>query len=112
MRVSGSPTSSGKTQDGAPQGLQEASELAYPPMQRRGVKTYDPREQVREEAFGVAQEGTFGFHASKLLEEGEGYDLRIRELFEGLVASPFGIEPIVDVVYSAEQNSYGLFQKG
>jgi hypothetical protein len=79
------------------------------------VKTYDPRKQVREEAGDLAQERALGLHTSKQAagrEEGEGYDLRVRELFEVLVASPFGVEPIVDVVYSAEQNGYGLFQEG
>ncbi len=51
-------------------------------------------------------------YPSELLEEGEGYDLRIRELFEGLVASTFGVELVVGVVYSAKQNGHGLFQEG
>ena len=46
------------------------------------------------------------------MEKGEGHDLRIRELFEGLIAPPFGVELVVSVVYSAEQNSHGLLQKG
>src|SRR5829696_5431217 len=99
-------------QDGAPQGFQEAPEVAYPPVQRGGMEAYDPGEQVREEPGGLAQEGAFGLHTSKLLEKSEGYDLRIRELLEGLVASPFGVEPVVDVVYVAEQYGYGLFQEG
>jgi hypothetical protein len=44
-------------------------------MERRRVKTHDPREQVAEEAGDLAQEGALALHASKLLEEGEGYDL-------------------------------------
>ena len=67
---------------------------------------------MREEAGDLTQEGAFGTCASKLLEEGEGYDLRVREFFEVLVATAFGVEPVVDVVYSAEQNGYGFFQEG
>jgi hypothetical protein len=69
-------------------------------------------EQVREEAGDLAQEGAFGLHPSKLLKEGEGYDLRIGELFEGLVAPPIGVEPVVSVVYLAKQDGHGLFQEG
>jgi hypothetical protein len=78
------------------------------------MKTHDPGEQVREEAgdLTLTQEGAFGLHASKLLEEGEGYDLRVREFFEVLLATALGVEAVVDVVYSAEQNGYGLFQEG
>src|SRR5215207_11129381 len=75
------------------------------------MEVYDPREQVREESGSLAQEGTLALDAPKLLEEGKRYDLRIRELFEGLVASPFGVEVVVSVVYSAEQNGHGLFQE-
>jgi hypothetical protein len=90
-------------QDGAPQGLKVAPEVAYPPVQRGEMKAYDPRKQVREEAGNLTQEGAFRLHTSKLLEKGEGHDLRVRKFFESLVASPFGVEPIVSVVYSAEQ---------
>src|SRR5918994_582184 len=99
-------------QDGAPQGLKVAPELAHPPMQRGGVKTHSSGEQVPEEALNLAQERTLRLHASKLLEEGEAYDLRVRELLEGLVVSPLWIEEVVSVVYSAEQNGQGLFQEG
>jgi hypothetical protein len=99
-------------QDGAPQGLKVAPEVAYPPVQRGEMKAYDPRKQVREEAGNLTQEGAFRLHTSKLLEKGEGHDLRVRKFFESLVASPFGVEPIVSVVYSAEQNGHGLFQEG
>jgi hypothetical protein len=62
------------------------------------VKTHGPGERVREEPGDLAQEGAFGLHPSKLPKEGEGYDLRIGELFEGLVAPPIGVEPVVSVV--------------
>jgi hypothetical protein len=78
-------------------------------MERGGVEAYGSGEQVREEAGDLAQEETLGLHAPKLLEEGEGHDLRIGEFLEGLVAAPFGVEPIVGVVYPAEQNGNGLF---
>jgi hypothetical protein len=94
-------------QDGTPQGLEEAPQLADTTVQRGRMEAYDPREEVREEPGSLAQEGAARLHASKLLEEGEGYDLRIREFLEGLVASPFGVEPVVNVVHSAEQNGQG-----
>ena len=40
---------------------------------------------------GLAQEGAFGLHSSEMLEEGESHDLRIGDLFEGLVAPPLGL---------------------
>ncbi len=76
------------------------------------MKTHGSGEQVREEPGDLAQEGALGLHASKLLEEGEGHDLGIREFFEGFVVSSFGVEPVVSIVYSAEQNGEGLFQEG
>jgi hypothetical protein len=45
------------------------------------------REQVREEPFYIPQKRAFALHASKLLEEGEGDDLRVREALYGLVAA-------------------------
>ena len=101
------------SQDGAPQGLEVATELAHATVQRGGMEAYDSREQVREEPLGLAQEGALGFDAPKLLlEECEGYDLGGREFFEGLVVVPFGVEPVIDVVYLAEQNGRSLFQEG
>jgi hypothetical protein len=91
-------------QDGTPQGLQVTPELAHATVQRGGMEAHNSGEQVREEAGGFAQEGAFGLNSSKLLKEGEGHDLRIRELFEGLVAPPSRVELVVGVVYSAEQN--------
>src|SRR5215216_7541762 len=76
------------------------------------MEACDPGEQVREEPGSLTQEGAFGLYPSELLKEGEGHDLRIRELFEGLIAAPFGVELVVSIVYSAEQNGYGLFQEG
>jgi len=76
------------------------------------MELYDSREQVREKPGDLAQEGTLGLNTPKLLEEGEGDDLRVREFFEGLVASPFRIEPVVSVVYLAKQNGHSLFQEG
>jgi hypothetical protein len=43
------------------------------------METHNPREQVREEPLGVAQERAFAFHTPQLLEEGESDDLRVRE---------------------------------
>ncbi len=67
---------------------------------------------MREEPGDLAQEGALGLDTSKLLEEREGYDLRIREFLEGLVVATFGVEVVVGVVYSAKQNGHGLFQEG
>ena len=53
-------------------------------MQRGGLKTHGSREQVSEEQGNLAQERTLTLHASKLLEESEGYNLRVQELLEGL----------------------------
>jgi hypothetical protein len=61
------------------------------------MKAYDPREEVGKEPDDLAQEGAFRLHSPKLLKEGEGHDLRIREHFEGLVAPPFGVELVVNV---------------
>jgi hypothetical protein len=63
-----------------------------------------PREEVGEEAGGLAQEGAFGLYPSELLEEREGEDLRVGELLEGPVAVPVGVEDPVGVVDLAEQN--------
>jgi hypothetical protein len=99
-------------QDGAPQRLQEAPELAHSTVQGGGMKADDPGEQVREEAGDFAQEGALGLHPSQLLKEREGEDLRVRELLEGGVASSSRVEPVVDVVYAAEQDGESLFQEG
>jgi hypothetical protein len=62
-------------QDSAPQGLQVAPELAYPPMEGGGVKPHDSREQVPEEASNFAQQRALALDTPQLLKEGEGYDL-------------------------------------
>ena len=53
-------------------------------MQRGGLKTHGSGEQVPEEQGNLAQERTLTLHASKLLEESEGYNLPVQELLEGL----------------------------
>jgi hypothetical protein len=73
-------------------------------------KIHHTGKQLREEAGGVSEEGALGLHASKLLEEREGKDLRIGELLERRVAPPFGVEPLVGVVDEAEENGESLFQ--
>ena len=60
----------------------------------------------------LAQEGAFGPHSSELLEEGESHDLRIGEIFEGLVAPPLGVDSVVDIVHPAEEHGHGLFWEG
>jgi hypothetical protein len=65
---------------------------------------HDPREKVREEAGGLAQERVFGLYAPELLEERKGEDLRVGELFEGGVAASARVEPVLGVVDLTEQN--------
>jgi hypothetical protein len=43
------------------------------------------------------------------MQRSESNGLRIRELFEGLVASSFRVEPAVDVLCPAEKHTKGLF---
>jgi hypothetical protein len=81
-------------------------------MRRGRVKTENAWEEVGEEASGFSQEGTFGLHSSKLLEESEGYDFRVGESLEGGVALPFGVEVGVGIVDFAEQSDNRLFQEG
>ena len=91
---------------------QRHSGLAHPAVQRGRMKTHYAREQVREESLGVAQEGALALHAPKLLQESEGYDLRIREPLEGLVAPPFRVEQRVGIVDEAEEDGQSLFRLG
>jgi hypothetical protein len=76
------------------------------------VKTHYSWEQLREEPLEVAQKGTFALYASELLEERQGYDLRVRELLERLVAVRVGIEEGIGVVGEAKKHGYRLFQGG
>src|SRR3954454_17396667 len=62
-------------QHDASQGFEESPELAHAAVQRGGVEADDSREEMGEEASSLAQEGAFGFHPSKLLEERESEDL-------------------------------------
>jgi hypothetical protein len=67
---------------------------------------------VGEEPLGLAQEGALALGAPQLLQESEGYDLRVREALEPLVPPPARIEEAVGIVYEAEQHGYGLFRAG
>jgi hypothetical protein len=67
---------------------------------------------VGEEPLGVAQERAFAFHASQLLEEGEGDDFRVREALEGFLAAGTGVEMSVSVVDEAEEALIVLFRVG
>jgi hypothetical protein len=80
------------------------AQLPDPAVQGRRPKPGYTRKQVREKPRNVAQEGTFGLYTAKLLQEGEGYYLRVGELLEGFVASPFGIKDPIGVVYDTKQN--------
>jgi hypothetical protein len=97
-------------QDLLAQGLKEASQLSHPPMQRGGVHPLHAREQMDKEPLEVAQEGALGLHAPQLLEERQGEDLGVGELFERLVALPPRVEQCVGVVDEAEQEGECLFQ--
>ena len=55
------------------------------------MKTHHSRKQVREEAGSFAQERALALDTPQLLKEDEGYDLRVRELLEGLVVLPLGL---------------------
>ena len=61
-------------------------------MERGGGEAEDPWEEVGEKPGSLAQEGALGLQPPELLEEGEGYDLRVGEPLEGGVAWPFGVE--------------------
>jgi hypothetical protein len=99
----------------APQRLQEAPALVYPPVQRGRRKADDPREEVREELreelreepLGAAQEGALALHAPKLLQECQRQELlRVRELLERCVlAVGPGVEEAVSVVDEAENST-------
>jgi len=76
------------------------------------IEAHHPREQLREEPLGVAQEGTLALGAPKLLQEGEGKHLGVREPLERCVAVAPRVEDTVGVVHEAEQHGHGLFQAG
>jgi hypothetical protein len=69
------------------------------------VDSYHPRKHLREEPLGIAQKRALALYASKLLEQGEGEDFRVREPLYGLVASSMGVEQGVGVVYEAEEST-------
>jgi hypothetical protein len=73
-------------QNHTPQRLQEAPKPPQAAVEGRGVKTYDPGEQVREETLGVPEERALALHAAQLLEERQGQDLGVRESLYGFVA--------------------------
>jgi hypothetical protein len=81
-------------------------------MERGRVQPHHPGEQVGEEPLCVAQERAFAFHASQLLEKGEGDDFRVREALEGFVAAGTGVEMGVSVVDEAKEHCEGLFRLG
>jgi hypothetical protein len=81
-------------------------------MEGGRMQPHHPGEQVREEPLGVAQERAFAFHASQLLEEGEGDDFRVREALYGFVAAGTRVEMSVSVVDEAEEHREGLFRVG
>jgi hypothetical protein len=80
---------------------------------RGGVKTDGSGEQVREEAADLAQERPLGLHASRSCWKSARVMTSESEspLFEGFVVASFGIEPVVSVVHSAEQNGHSFFQE-
>jgi hypothetical protein len=72
-------------------------------------KARDPREEVGEEASGLAQERALRLYSSELLKESQGYDLGVREPLEGGVQPSPRVEMSVGVVYQTEQNGDRLF---
>ncbi len=79
-------------------------------MERGREEARHPGEEVGEEPLGVAQERAAGLDAPELLQQGEGQNLRVRELLEGLVAAPSRVEQALGVVDEAEQHGQRLFQ--
>ena len=66
---------------------------------------------AREEPLGVAQKGASAFHAPKMLERGQRQDLRVREPFEGPVATPsVRVETGVGIINETERYRDILFQ--
>jgi hypothetical protein len=65
------------------QRFQKAPELPHSPMQRARMNSrmnsHHPGEQVREEPLGLAQQRALALDPSKLLEERERDDFRIRQ---------------------------------
>jgi hypothetical protein len=74
------------------------------------MKPHHPGEQMREEPLGVTQERALALHATQLLQERKRDELRVREPFEGLVASKMGVEESVGIVNEAEEYTYHFFQ--
>src|SRR5215212_6638589 len=69
-------------------------------------------EEMGEEPRSVAQEGALTLYAPQLLKQGEGYDLRVRQLLQARVAPTVGVNVLVDVVHQAEQNGHCLVELG
>src|SRR5215211_409558 len=100
-------------EDLAAQGLQKGPELPHPSMKRGRVQPHYSREQMREESLGIPQKRALRLHAPQLLEEHKRDDFRVREAFEGFVASSaIGVEVGVSVVYEAEEEGQSLFRLG
>jgi hypothetical protein len=76
------------------------------------VQPRNPGEQVCEESLGIAQERALRLHASKLLEERQSDDLRVRKTLYGFVASSAGVEGSVRVVDEAKEDGKSLFRTG
>jgi hypothetical protein len=74
------------------------------------VKTHHSGEKVREESFDIAQERAFALHASKLPEESQGDDFRVRKPLERLVAPRTGVEQRVGTVDKTKQAGNLLFR--
>jgi hypothetical protein len=82
-----------------PQGFQETPELPHPPVRRGRMEPHYPREQVREESLGVAQERALALHTTQLLEKRQRDDLRICRLLYGLVVPSARVEQGVGLAY-------------
>jgi len=60
----------------------------------------------------ISSERALALHVSKLLEEREGDDLRVRKPLERFVASSTGAEQRVSVVDEAKEDGKGFFRAG
>jgi len=67
---------------------------------------------MREKPLGISQSGALRLHGTKLLQEGEGDDLPIRESLERLVTVAVRVEQGVGVVDEPQHDTQSLFRLG
>jgi len=80
-------------------------------VERGGIEADNLGEEVAEKAGDLAQEGALALHAPKLLEDGEGDYLGVRELLEGSVEISPRVEDSVGIIDLAEQGGDRFIQE-